>query len=297
MRYVLALFVVIFGLGAMAINPLPQPSLPIPENVNNDTNPANPILPTLLPVLTQVDRDDDPAEMLPCTEAPRDCSLRSAIQIANNDGSPTTITFADHYLISLNQPLPALSEDGTIIRAAAGQEIHVKGNDLPGAIFDITGANVTVDGLHIYGAGAGYANIMISGTAFAATIANNIIGDDDAPSGNCGQNNQAYAGIYINAHAADSQATHAWIYGNIIECHTGAPGVGILVATEQVVIGHDGTGCAGFDGNNTIRWNQIGVNLGDNGRNTVCHALIHDNVGGGLQMTNFNNDIMENEIR
>ncbi|MCA9958180.1 MAG: hypothetical protein KC443_04050, partial [Anaerolineales bacterium] len=61
--------------------------------------------------------------------------------------------------------------------------------------------------------------------------------------------------------------------------------------------GHDGTGCAGFDGNNTIRWNQIGVNLGDNGRNTVCHALIHDNVGGGLQMTNFNNDIMENEIR
>ena len=113
----------------------------------------------------EVDRGDDSPEMFPCTDVANDCSLRSAINIANTDRAATTITFADHYIITLAQPLPPLTENDTIIRARPEQEVHVNGNSIGQSVFYITGAKVTLEGLRVYGAGAGFSNLSIGGGA------------------------------------------------------------------------------------------------------------------------------------
>lgn len=242
----------------------------------------------------QVDRNDDPVGLFACTAAANDCPLRSAVTLANGDAVPTLITFADHYYIVLSQPLPALTEAQTVIRALPGQEVHINGNGIRGPVFRVTGSQITIEGLRLYGAGPGYANIIISGVARNVTIAGNVIGDDDAPSGNCGQNNLANGGVYVDA-VAEPGVALAWIYGNVIECHAGE---GITAVTGNVIIGQNSQGTAGQAQHNVIRWNQgHGINLGDSTGNTVRNNLIHDNQAGGLFLVNFNNNVMENEIR
>ena len=249
-------------------------------------------------ILTEVDRDDDPNELLPCTPAPHDCSLRQAINIANSDGAATTITFADHYIITLARPLPTLIEPQTTIFARPEQEIHINGNNIAQSVFYITGANITLEGLRIYGAGAGYSNVSVGGAAHHVTIARNVIGDDDAPRGNCGQSDQSYGGIYVGGKDVVPTAVRVWIYGNIIECHRGGPGDGITIATDKVVVGQDSEGRTDIAQRNVIRENSgYGVRLGEQGGNIICNSLMHDNQTGNLQMTNFNNDVMSNEMR
>jgi hypothetical protein len=249
-------------------------------------------------ILTAVDRDDDPDALYPCTEAPNDCTLRSAMAIANNDGVPTDITFADHYLITLSRPLPNLAESHTVIRARPEQEVHVNGNRLPASVFYITGANVTLEGLRIYGAGENVSNIRVNGAAHSVIIARNVIGDEDAPSGNCGSSDKSYGGIYVDGTAAVETAVRVWIYGNIIECHKGLPGDGITIMTNNVVVGQDSEGDAGAAQRNVMRWNNgYGIRLNGHSGNTIENNLAHDNGSGGLHMTNYNNNVMGNEWR
>jgi hypothetical protein len=246
----------------------------------------------------EVDHANDPAADLPCTTAPNDCSLHSAINIANSDGVPTTITFADHYLITLERPLPVLSENGTTIHARPEQEVHVNGNNIAQSVFYINGAQITLSGLRIYGAGAGYSNLTINGAAYDVTIANNVIGDGDAPSGNCGQSDQSYGGIYINSTESIPTAVRVWIYGNIIECHRGGPGDGVTIVADKVMMGQDSSGQAGPAQRNIIRENNgRGVSVGEHSGNTICNTVMHDNKAGNLWMTNFNNDVMSNDMR
>jgi hypothetical protein len=245
----------------------------------------------------EVDRDDDPNELLPCTAAANDCSLHSAIAQANDNNVATTITFADHYLITLARPLPILSASDTIIRARPDQEVHINGNNIAQSVFYVTGANVMLEGLRVYGAGAGYSNISIGGGAYNVSIARNVIGDDDATSGACGQSDQAYGGIYVGGTEVVPTDVRAWIYGNIIECHRGGPGDGITVATDKVIMGQDSAGTAGPAQRNTFRWNRgFGVRVGDYGDNVICNSLMHDNETGNMFMTNFDNDFMDNEL-
>jgi hypothetical protein len=246
----------------------------------------------------EVDRGDDSPEMFPCTDVANDCSLRSAINIANTDRAATTITFADHYIITLAQPLPSLTENDTIIRARPEQEVHINGNNIGQSVLFITGANVTLEGLRVYGAGVGFSNISIGGEAYNVAIAYNVIGDDDAPSGGCGQSDQAYGGVYVGGTEAAETAVRAWIYGNTIECHQGGPGDGITVATDRVAIGQDSVGNAGPAQRNILRWNRgYGVSIGEHGGNLICNSLMHDNEAGNLLMTNFDNDLMDNEMQ
>lgn len=140
--------------------------------------------------------------------------------------------------------------------------------------------------------------MRVSGAAHQVTIANNVIGDDDAPSGNCGQSDAAYGGIYVDGQEVVPTAVRVWIYGNIIECHRGGPGEGITIVTDKVVIGQDRAGQADTAQQNTIRWNNgYGVHVGEQAGNTLCNSLMHDNQTGNLYMTNFNNDVMQNELR
>ena len=270
------------------------PETIVPAQVSNDVQNQE----TAVVIHPEVDRDDDPVEVLPCTPDPYDCSLRQALLIANSDGIPTTITFADHYIITLARPLPALTEDETIVRARSDQEVHVNGNNMTQSVFYISGANVTLEGLRIYGAGEGFSNVRVSGSAHQVRIANNVIGDGDAPSGNCGQSKASYSGIYVDGQEAVPTAVRVWIYGNIIECHEGGPGDGITIMTDKVVVGQDSEGRAEVAQKNVLRWNHgYGVSVGNHAGNVICNSLMHDNQAGNLYMTNFNNDVMGNEMR
>ncbi len=292
MRTLLALFT-IFGFGALAFSTLE------PQGTATTTltfAAANSVPETAVDILTQVDRSDDTMELLSCTSAANDCTLRSAITIANNDAQATTITFADHFLISLQAPLPPLTEDDTTISASTGQEVHINGNQLDGSVLYILGNGIRVEGLYLYAAGPGYATLTIGGSAQNVAVVRNVIGDDDAPAGNCGVSEETYAGILIDAKGTDVDRVHAYIAENIIECIHGSPGVGILVATNNVVVGHSGQGCNPDQGQNVIRLNNgPAINLGDHSGNTVCYNRIYSN-GGSLIVGNFNNNLFNNDV-
>jgi hypothetical protein len=257
--------------------------------------PASPRSNTATAAFTPVvDRGDDPMESLACTPAPNDCSLRRALELANEQGQPVTISFADHFVITLAKPLPAIIQNGVQLIAQPGQEVRVNGNYLASPVFHVTAANVRLEGLRIYGAGAGQPNVLINGPARQVTIARNLIGDDDAPEGNCGQNDQAIAGIYVQSNEA-VEGARAWVYGNIVECHTA--GEGIVVMAEGVTVGADAQGQDGEMQRNVIRHNAgTAVRLDDFGGNTICNNLIHNN-GNTIAMTNFTNNLMDNDIR
>jgi hypothetical protein len=249
-------------------------------------------------VSTEVDRDDDSNTGFACTPAPNDCDLRSAINLANSDGKQTAITFAGSYLIRLSRPLPSLTEDNTVIKARPEQEVHINGNGSAGSVLRVTGAHVQIEGLRIYGSGIGYPNIAVSDNAYDTVIANNVIGDDDAPNGNCGSSESAYGGIYVDATGEFEDGHRAWIYGNIIECNRGIPGDGITVRSNKVLIGKDQNGNGSEVYRNIIRLNNgFGVNLTNTTDNTVCDNALIANMMGGLYISNFhNNNIMFNEI-
>jgi hypothetical protein len=289
-------FVLLFGFGTIVLSSEVSPSQNATDGdfflgqVSGGTEAATSSI--------QVDRDDDPQSATPCTSAPNDCSLRSAITIANNDGKPTTITFANNYLIRLAQPLPTLWAEKTTLKAARGQEVHIDGNGFAASVLRITGAHVEVEGLRIYGAGAGYPNLVISEAANNVTIAHNIIGDDDAPFGNCGSSDQSYGGIYVDGVADIAGKTRAWVYGNVIECNNGFPGDGITVRSGGVIIGKDPLNTGDDSQRNIIRNNRgFGVNLMDTTGNTICDNELIANGTGSLYMINFqNNNVMYNDI-
>lgn len=248
--------------------------------------------------IISVDREDDPLILTPCTSAPNDCTLRGAINLANTDDGPTEITFSGNLLIRLVQPLPPLTADNTSIIALKGQEVHIDGHGVGGSVLRITGPRATVEGLRIYGAGTGYPNVVISEGAYHVVIANNVIGDDDAPYGNCGSSDQAYSGIYVEGSNDIGSETRAWIYGNVIECHHGYPGDGIILLSGNVIIGKDPNGASASSQSNIIRDNRgFGVNLRDTTGNTVCDNQFVANESGDIFLNNFlNNNVMFNEM-
>lgn len=240
-----------------------------------------------------IDRTDDQTG-LACTTAVNDCTLRSALEIANQDGRASAITFADHMIINLSSPLPALLEPGTSIVARIGQEVHVNGNNLSGSVFRVTAHDSAIDGLRIYGAN-GNANVTVSGQAYNVRIANNLIGDDDQPSGLCGRSDMAYAGIFIDANGAmpEGMVGRVYVVNNIIECNQGTPGDGIMILTDGVFVGQDSSGAVS---GNTIRHNRGTAVVVQGPGNTVRGNRINAN-GGTLSVSTFdNNAILENEI-
>jgi hypothetical protein len=246
---------------------------------------------------TEVDRNDDVTIENPCTIAPNDCTLRNAILIANGQVENTTITFDNHYLIRVDTPLPPLSAAHLTLQARPEQEVHIDGNGKGGSVLRITGNFVRVIGLRIYGAGAGFPNITITDTAHDIVIANNIIGDGDGPAGNCDSSDSSHGGIYIDATGTIENGARAWIYGNIIECHSGSPGEGITIFTDSVIVGQDEQGRSDEAQRNVIRENQgIGINLNSSTGNLISNNDLINNRGGGVFMRDFNNDWMNNYI-
>jgi hypothetical protein len=70
------------------------------------------------------------------------------------------------------------------------------------------------------------------------------------------------------------------------------------VATDSVAIGQDSVGNAGPAQRNILRWNRgYGVRIGEHSGNLICNSFMHDNEAGNLLMTNFDNDLMDNEMQ
>lgn len=244
-----------------------------------------------------VDREDDAAG-LSCSPAPNDCTLRSAIDIANRDNAASVITFDRHMFITLNARLPVLNQPGTTI-TAGNMDIHLNGRGVANSILVIASHDIVIDGLLIYGASAQNANILINGLAYNVRIVNNVIGDDDRPAEHCGANDLAYAGIYIDASSTLPEDVDGRVYilNNIIECHRGQPGAGIIIVTNGVFVGEDTGGRADVNTGNVIRHNNgTAVVLHQSG-NTVRNTRMFANGGtinpGTFHQNNFINNVAE----
>lgn len=226
-----------------------------------------------------VDTDVDQAGM-PCTTAPADCSLRSAIAIANENTLIDVITFSDHLYIELTSPLPDISDEGVSITAAANQDVYVDARGLPNSVLRVTGAYTTVSGLRLFGSN-GQPIISISGNAHSVTIRDNIIGDNDAPAGRCDGNNST-AGIHIDANSAmpEGVVSRVYIVANIIECNAGN---GVNILTDGVYVGDISGEARDPSLENIIRWNgQNGVALNNTIGNWIRGNRLYNNQGEAI---------------
>lgn len=255
--------------------------------------------------LLTVDRDDDVGG-LACTSADNDCSLRSAIEQANTVGDDY-IDFENDMTIVLSNSLPELTDDGTTIAPLnPDRVIEVDANGVSGNVFGITGSDIFIEGLRLYGSGDGWANIWIHGSAQGITIANNVIGDDGAAVGGCGQSPDSHSGIYISSSGTTPSGARAWIYGNTIECHQGiptlSPGAGIVITgsgTDNVLIGENESGEATSEQRNVIRGNAGDGILIEEGAadNAVRNSDLLDNSGYGIRLNDGDlNQIFGNTV-
>ena len=212
------------------------------------------------------------------------CTLRAAIQTAQGGGGEDKIQFSNSMDIALSSKLPILSEDGLTIEANAGQVVRIDGQSTVNNIFQIHGSNVTISNMVIYGSNASYSNIWVDDAVEGVVIANNLIGDDDPAPGGCGQNDDAYGGIYVGGATSPPMETYrVWIYGNIIECHVSATGEGVtFFATDSVFLGTPPGEEAPLASGNIIRHNKIGVINYGSETIIVSGNTIENNVDYGI---------------
>lgn len=208
-----------------------------------------------------VDHSGD-ASGQPCTSTTdSDCSLRSAIELANGGAGPDSIVFeAGDVTIGLASPLPALTDDETTLGPLdPDQVVEVDANEVSGNVLEITGDDIVIANVRVYGSGTGWANIWVHGAAQGVTIRDNVIGDDEAAPGGCGQSGESHSGVFVSSSGTTPSGARAWITGNVIKCHGrfgDGTGDGIVVSeTDRVVIGADASTAAGGDLANTITAN------------------------------------------
>lgn len=256
--------------------------------------------------LLVVDHNGDASGLACDSGVDNDCSLRSAIEHANSSPGVDSIIFESEegdMTITLTSPLPTLTDDDTTIAPLdPDQVIEVDANNANGNVFEITGSDIRIEGMRLYGSGNGWANIYIHGAAQGIAIANNFIGDDQPGPGGCGQSPNSYSGIFISSTGSTPSGARAWIYGNTIKCHEGDPGVGIVITgsgADDVFIGENDGGDATNDEQNLIRGNAgDGVLIQDGAANNVVrNTRLIDNAGYGIRLTNGDlNEIFGNTI-
>jgi hypothetical protein len=232
-----------------------------------------------------------------CATSAGDCTLRAAIDTANNHPGADIIEFQSNITyIFVYSALPSLWDtDPTTIRDLDGSPVGIWGNNATSAFgFELASSGNKIQGLYIWGFPEG--GIIINGGN------NNVIGTDgdgvnDSLEGNDIDQNGNY-GILVNS------GEYTRIAGNEIDCSNTALGIGIkLNSGGHNLIGTDGDGTSdaleknvigscnyhGIDvqtSNNTIAGNYIGINAdGDtafaNGRNGIkISSGTSDNVIG-----------------
>ncbi len=201
-----------------------------------------------------VDRSDD-AGGLACTSAANDCTLRSAIEKANASPANDSVLFDSGRTITLTGPLPELTDAGTLIAAWPSQDVNI---DLNGAAnaFTISGDNVSISGLDIYGGSTTVsALIIIKGAAENIKIYDNLIGDYWDGAITCGTYQGGVTGIHLLADNPAPSGVRLYVYGNEIRCLS----IGISPAGSNAVVGENDSGNAGTDQKNRIFANTHGI--------------------------------------
>jgi hypothetical protein len=247
-----------------------------------------------------VDRNDD-ATGLPCTVAADDCSLRSAIYLANNDSANSNIRFASNMDITLTSSITlgslVLSESNTLVEAAVGQIVKINGNSANN-VFEITGSGIALRNLRIYGSGDGWSNVWINNPASEVILDQNVIGDDDPVDDGCGLSPGSYSGVFISTTSVLTPGTHhAYLYSNIIECNKGGtfwPGNGVdLISTSEVIMGlTPAKNGEKILVGNIIRYNKNdGIYVDQSYNNEFYYTYSIENGFHGMVLTNgsFNN--------
>ena len=178
------------------------------------------------------------------------CTLRGAINLANNNGQTfNIISFAPgaSTVFVTNGPLPAISALGTIINGSSNSTFpRIYGAN--GGTFFINADYVGIVFLTIVNTSNG-PDIEIDGGT-NVSIGHNYLGTV-AGAPNCAyvSLNQGTNGVRVRYNSAGNATTPvAYIYGNVISCHQDE---GIFVGGATVKIGHDSS--------DVVRPNLIGL--------------------------------------
>ncbi|HEY1015976.1 MAG TPA: right-handed parallel beta-helix repeat-containing protein [Herpetosiphonaceae bacterium] len=228
-----------------------------------------------------VDNNSDSAGQA-CTAAAGDCSLRSAIGLANAAPGSTILFDGAARQINLGSILPTISAAGTVVRATTGQTIEVHARNAAFGL-RLAGDEIRVEGLHVYSATI---NLNVSlGAGQQVYLKGNVIGNDETAG--CEVTGSDY-GIRVqpNATTPPDAASRIFIYGNRVECNRGAPGVGVsLDGVRGAFVGQDEAGAAGTAQANTLQRNDVGIELEDGAtQNLVKNNRIILNLGDGVHL-------------
>ena len=241
--------------------------------------------------------NDTDTSGLACTGT-ADCNLRSAIEYANAHGGNWAIIFTSGvHTFTLGSPL-IVSSNAISISANAGQTVFVNANNT-GNAFQISGSDVMLNHLYIYGSASGFSNIWIKGSAQRVVISNNYIGTYPGSSGavNCNVSLNSYSGIYIDSTGVIAPGSaRAWIYGNMIGCNYGTPGDGIDILTDHVIVGVDPAGVP--HGDMTEFNSGAGILIGSGATANVIRAETNAANMNGIVVTDgaYLNDILTNTV-
>lgn len=267
-------------------------------------------LPALRPAFAQglvVNSADDTDDGAGC--GPGNCTLRKAIRIANGNGIPDTITFAPGIttIQPANDPLPALTEDGTTIDGGSNRVVIsgvvLAANNRVGHGLTIRSNNNTIRSLVIVGfplggvAAASGAGIYIDGSTGGGDnnqVFNCLIGIE--ADGVTARGNGRYGVLLANGAANNSIGGTGANERNVI-AGNGVANVAVANAGEvalnennRIVGNYVGTNAAGTAPPTNVNTNQTeaGISVATGARGT----LISDNLVGGHTSSVVSNPII-----
>ena len=239
-----------------------------------------------------VDRSDN-VQGLPCTAAASDCTLRSAIQLANS-GSFKNIRFDP--AITLIQPssvgLPSITGQGTWIDG--GNSVLVDGRNIAsGDVFDINASDVTISQISVNNAPVSSADIGID-SGHDARIAYDSLGLGTFTCN--GLTRSGEFGVLVQSPDGGPGTGNgsAYIWGNTIGCHTeygiwviGSGYGGIGLQPDGVTISGN---YVGTDGIQTVNNGGDGIRVTNASHASVTGNVISGNSGAGVLVEDASSD-------
>ena len=220
-----------------------------------------------------VDRTGDSGG-LSCTSAPNDCTLRSAIQLANATPGLDTIHFDGLMTITLFSDLPAITEPLWIYGGDTSgyHDVYINGAST-NTVFEIQADDVWIEHVSMRGGnGSDDTMIAITGSAQGTRIYNSVLGGSFTYfpcTQKLGEN-----GIAVDSIGATPSGARAWIYNNTIRC---VGNRGVMLWADEVIVGADPNG---NPAGNLIADSDYGLSIASADDNTVRDNTIEDNITG-----------------
>lgn len=227
-----------------------------------------------------VDHAGDDYDQLCQDGVANDCSLRSAIDVANASAAPDAILFMGDYDIMVTAPLPTILYETQIFPLT--REISLFADYDVADVFVIAGDDVWIDSLTVAG---GDAVIEIQSTADRTIISNLTIGPDSGTA--CGTTHHGNYGISVLGNATTAP-TQLWVYDTQIHCMA-SNGIHALRGS-QFVIGEKPDGEAA---GNFLHDNSIGMYLIASSDHRIVNNSITANTSNGIRLSVVTNSVLQ----